>query len=213
MGESKTEKLNKLFTEWKSNYKSNTDGFAEDGIINEELWNEAKLKVLFLLKETVGFSGDFREYSNNGPWIELGYMNYYIQNTNEVNIPDFRYISADECHKSYRMCSVVNLKKISGKSTSSYEEIYQFGMKDKILIEEEISIIKPEIIVCGGTFDIFSNLFELNNIEISHRVYKSSKFNEALIIDSVHPSQRTRRELVYYTLGACYQNALKSLLK
>ena len=42
--------LNTLFEKWKKQYPD-SENFVEDGIINEELFNQSRQKILFITKE------------------------------------------------------------------------------------------------------------------------------------------------------------------
>ena len=48
---SKTEQLNQLFTRWQEEISEYQGHFIYDGIINEELYNKQKNKLLFIAKE------------------------------------------------------------------------------------------------------------------------------------------------------------------
>ena len=47
----KTEQLNKLFDDWEINIPQYNRKFIRDGIINEECYQNASLKILFIAKE------------------------------------------------------------------------------------------------------------------------------------------------------------------
>lgn len=207
----KTQQLDDLFKGWKSTYElSEAARFSEDGILNEEMWDGAKLKVLFVLKERAKETDDFRKVAYDKPWWEIGYMNYFLQNTTKTYIPDFRDIKQNESeiYRYERMSAILNLKKVMGGSTSIYGQIYDYAERDKDNIKREINIIEPDVMVFGGTFEIFKLVFKLGNAELADRVYKNPMFGNAIMIDHVHPSQRTRKDMIYYTLSVYYQKIL-----
>lgn len=205
----KTQQLNKLFLEWKKVRPSYGTSFSEDGIINEELWNEAKRKIVFLFKERNGGEGDFRELLDKdpNPWPVVGYWSYGLQNV--TDLPEFKDAvenSKDACRSS----AVVNLKKTPGRGSSNMEEIQQIASSDKKRIEEELRIISPEIVVCGGVFNLCTQQLWGEYERISERVYKLAMFKDIVWIDFVHPAARVNQDILYYALLYFFGEYLKS---
>ena len=201
----KTGQLDNLFIEWKKPY---TD-FAEDGIINEELWNTAKRKVLFLLKEPNKPIGNLREFidEGGGPWLNVSYWNYALQNVTRLSIPDFRE-TKENYKDSCKAIAIVNLKKTSGGNKANHEEVKQFAEADKEFIEEEIRIISPEIIVCGGTWEICNQIWN-NHKPISKHIYRIPNFGNIIWIDFFHPAYwGMEYEKLYYNLSGYFQDYL-----
>ncbi|MFQ6614603.1 MAG: hypothetical protein ACE5D1_07145, partial [Fidelibacterota bacterium] len=81
-----TKKLDKLFSEWKQSKTNYTDNFAEDGIVNETLWQNSDPKTLILLKDTNDYSGDLRQLIDRKPWRELGRWSFAMQHTSSSEI-------------------------------------------------------------------------------------------------------------------------------
>jgi len=203
---SKTEELNKLFLKWKKNSPS----FSEDGIINEELWNGADRKIVFLFKERNGGERDFRKLLDEdpNPWPVVGYWNYGLQNITDIFLPEFKK-AMDNSKNACRSSAIINLKKAPGRGSSDMEEIYNIARLDKDRIEEELRIILPEIIVCGGTFGICKQLWNINEA-ISERVYKTTVFKDIIWIDFVHPAARVNQDILYYALLYFFREYLKN---
>jgi hypothetical protein len=206
---SKTDRLNSLFSEWKVKNEAYQKGFAEDGIINEQFWNDEKItkkKVLILLKDTNDYIGDLRKLIDDNPniWSGIGYYNYAIQNTSISVVPSFS--DARQNYKDYcRGTAIVNLKKITGGSINDKSETMRLAKEDKMYIDDEIRIIEPKVIICGGTFDICKELW--NDLkEKSERVYEQGNI---IFIDYVHPSvPKIRHDMLFYALACYYQRYL-----
>lgn len=196
----KTQQLDNLFSEWKKVRPSYRTSFSEDGIINEELWDGAKKKIVFLFKERNGGEGDFRKLLDKdiNPWPVVGYWSYGLQNVTDNYLPNFEKAQKNK-KAACRSSAIVNLKKTPGGGSSNMENIQQIAFLDKEFIEEELRIISPEIIVCGGIFDICRQLWDINEM-ISERVYKTAIFKDIVWIDFVHPASRISQDILYYAL-------------
>lgn len=203
---SKTEQLSALFKEWRSSNSLYGDSFAEDGIVNEDLWDKAAKKILFLLKDTNGYKGDFRGAVDSIPWPEIGYWSYGLEHSLNSSFPDFS-IAADQYRDACRGVAVVNIKKSPGKGSADAKEIERFATRDREFIEKEIGIISPDIIVSGGVFDICKGIWGSAE-KISERVYKFSRFRDSIFIDFVHPRVRVATDVPYYALMVVYQKFL-----
>jgi hypothetical protein len=214
-----TERLNTLFQEWKAYYKEQDREFHEeefngDGISRyEEKWTNARPKVLFLLKDTNAYEGDIRDELTDSlkSWSPHGCWAYGFQNTIINYIPPFTEANKEEKKLvAWRSCGVLNLKKSQGGNNSNMIELQKVAMRDIAYITKELEIIQPNIVVCGGTFNIVKNLFggfnEINGIE---RCYMRKQRDE-LWIDFCHPGYRIYHDFMYYTLMVIYQNYLRS---
>ena len=63
--QNKTEQLNQLFDEWEQTVSEYKGKFVRDGIINEQFYETASPKILFIAKEPNNpkqDAGDFREW-------------------------------------------------------------------------------------------------------------------------------------------------------
>lgn len=206
----KTEQLNSLFLKWKEYKPLYKTSFSEDGIINEELWIKADIKIMFLLKETNNYIGDFREYVNKGPWKAIGYWGHGLQNIADFSYPDFAEARKENSYKYFcRSSAIVNLKKAPGGSSSNMNSIQEAAFSDREFIEEELRIISPKIIVCGGTFDICTKLWGKYEM-ISERVHKTAVFKDVVWIDFLHPRARIGQEFLYYALLHIFQKYLNN---
>jgi len=200
----KTEKLNKLFLEWKKTKSIYHTDFARDGIIDEELWNKAEPKVLFLLKEPNKPTDDLRDLirEGGGPWPNLRYWNYALQSIKSHSVPpDFREAveAKENSNDSCNGIAIVNLKKSSGGYPADDKKIELFAKDDKKDMEEEIHIIAPDIIVCGGTWK-FCNQIWNNQSRLSENVYRIPDFESIIWIKFYHPVQQFRKPDKLYSV-------------
>jgi len=169
----------------------------------EELWTNAPKRVLFLNKDANDNPGqDIREwifrqhetditvriYKNMALWL------YGLLKVDENGIaPDFDTISTRDYSTFIDKTPIayVNCKKESGTSSIGNHSlaIHLEGYKD--FIKEQIQLLDPDIIVCGGGSsaikDFVTNNVYLNTIQVNTWMFFNEE-NNKLIIDSFHPS-------------------------
>ncbi len=211
-------KLNLLFQSWKNEMIHNGDiGFCEDGLVyrngNEvELWNNANRKILFLLKENNDNDGqDVREwtgsingYSPNGlfynrlsAWL-YGLTNY--TNNSYPTIEDaFKATNQMKALSEYPY-AYVNVKKKSGGAIADDSIVYDFGKRYANYLRQELDILAPNIIVCGGqvVFNVATDIIykELMFTQKNSWVYYNNE-NNLILINSFHPTARKSNEEMY----------------
>ncbi len=208
MGSSKTEELNALFGEWRQGYGSQSACFAEDGIVDENAWSKAKRKVLFLLKETNRYVGDFRKLVREGPWKVLGHWAHGLHDTTATHSPPFpeaKEMADGACIAS----AVVNLKKTAGEATTDnlalLAEVKR--AKNTEFLHKELRIISSDVVVCGGTFEIAREVVEeLRGATPCGPDGRCYEVGNAVWIKHCHPSVRWPHDMTYYALMAFYSN-------
>lgn len=219
-----TNSLNDLMKIWK-NKKPSSDGkinhsknvFIPDGIVSEEHWNKSDIKILFVLKEAyskdkkwnnlLGYINDGAE--NHKMWKRISEWCYGIFNTTTDKIPP--YDEACNHMDILKSIAVLNIKKSAGKESSNGDEIREYALFDREEIKEEIRLINPDIIVCGGTFSVFDEIYDgLYTEKNKLWYYYSEKLcdNNVLIIDYYHPSNHYPKLLNYYGIVGIYQKSL-----
>ena len=146
--------------------------FVRDGIINETLWRTAPQRIMFLLKENncapnsvsanapLAQQRDFRLLCNERPWAEIGQWAYGLLYPSSN--PEFAEAN-EHRDRACRQIAIVNLKKTPGDNTSSNDEIKKYALRDKELLQEQIVLLHPDIVVCCGkdfVFPMAQELFE-----------------------------------------------------
>ena len=99
------------------------------------------------------------------------------------------------------------MKKTPGKERSNIKEIKKYADSDFEFLHEEFKLINPEVVVCGGTFSIIKELFEIN----SHSINNDGKIyfaNGRFFIDYWHPAARYRSESMYNDLCSLFKRCL-----
>jgi hypothetical protein len=142
------------------------------GVVDEEAYSSGRPRLCFLLKEpndpkqSLGWS--MRQYLADQTkafdagtakhWqfsVNLGMWSYAARHPNDSY--------ADACQgKSISLglksLAMTNLKKSGGTGSSSLEEVMRVALETKDLWTQELTIMKPDLVVCGGTFNIAHQL-------------------------------------------------------
>lgn len=207
----KTAELDRLFKEWEQNIPEYQRKFVSDGIINEELYNKANKKILFIAKDPDDpdqkESWDFRELWNqefkNTFTHRLAEWAYGVLN----DFPDYKTVCNDRPKLICALQSIafMNVKKIGGRSEADRNEIFEHTKRNKNFLLNEIEIIKPEIVILCLSWwqDTIDFLFDsiLWNEPVEPFNYKAfGKWNNSKIISFYHSSQYTYSAAFLYSV-------------
>lgn len=109
--------------------------------------------------------------------------------------------------------SVINLKKTPGKTTSNDSEIDKFAKDDREFIKNQVEIYRPDLIIFGGTGDIFikNNL----NLDISSWTYVSDYlsyliYNDTIIVKTYHPAYRKSKKDLFENIVSPIRDILNN---
>lgn len=210
-----TEKHSELMKRWSEKTLHKGNDFIEDGIVDLSRWQKSGKKILLLLKEAYGDYGDLCWLIRDewkGPkykvWWAASYWLYALHKMSDNYIPAFpkEQKQFDECTEHLLSSAVVNIKKSSGKTSSDYEDVLKYAREDAELLKEQISLINPDIIICGSTFDYFKEFWpdKIDKVGDTEFVFKTGKH---ILINYWHPANQYHNELCFYALCAIMQNA------
>ncbi len=198
--------MQSIFEEWRRQDGDSTS-FISDGIIDQHLWEKAPRKVLFLLKEAYNGESDkgydlckvIRNEWQGAKykiWWLASYWAYGAHRYDGINIPEF---PDTECawqaaSRSLLASAVVNIKKSDGKSSSDMADIGAHANKHRALLWRQIELINPDIVICGGTWEVVSTLWGK-----PERVYdRVHRINGKVFVDCYHPANHYPNALNYY---------------
>jgi hypothetical protein len=211
---SKTKNLDSLFQKWEDSNLDCRGHFVKDGIIDEELFEVAKHKILFITKEPNNLNqdaGDFRtwwkEELKYAFSLRVSEWAYGIQK----DFPPYDIIkkSASDKLDAINKIAFLNIKKTGGGGTAEFERISNHLKQNLNLIHEEIEIIDPDIIILGISWkELRSELFPDIKDKWKESGYDIAiaRYKEARVIDFYHPSSRTAPSASYSLL----QNVIRS---
>ncbi len=216
----------KLLNKWKQLEHHKNKGFVSDGIVDFDEWKKADKKILVVLKEAYGDedpwkltdligTGDREWIKNNPHYKMLSKWLYVLHNTTHDKFPENAVnIDSDLADKYLLSCAVINIKKSSGKSTSNSNEIYDYAVKDKDFLKNQINLINPQIVLCGYTASsLLSGVYGLDDYSQYYFSDYCISFEDKVFIDFWHPSMKNGREEYYCNeLSRDYQAYLKAKL-
>lgn len=171
----------------------------EDGIINKEIWDKAKLKVLVLLKESYGtLGGTFSICSflnKRGAYGQThkptGRIMYYLNN---IEIDD--QTGYGDCIKAGAIINCINYNNLERNTRTSWEKLNAFCTEDRMQeIVNQIVEINPDVIICGGTYWYLKNRTKLGLPDLGlDEAYKivGSPLDGKVIYNAQHFSYRKR---------------------
>lgn len=212
----KNAQLDQLFKAWKKEYGTH-ENFIKDGIISENRYEKARRKVLFIAKEPNDpdqKATDYREWWNRE--LRLGFS-YRIAEwaygfLNDFPVYDEIWPKVDGKYDSGRAMEAIqsiafmNIKKSGGGGEANNNTIDEHLEKYSEHIKEQISIIAPEIIILGLSWNPKSQLIfpGIKWVDCGYQI-PIAKYDELKIIDFYHPSARNAAQASYRLLKCVFE--------
>ena len=202
--------LNDLFDTWeKRHFDAGYKRFIRDGIVNEEWWSQEQRvpKICFFLKEArteqeQGYNL-VQDLYNYEPWklwqrvavwtqaIQLAFSGERAYDEDKIRM---------KAHEAVKQTAVVNVKNSNGLAESQGDDLWQYVRDDKDLLKKELELINPDIIVCGYTFGMLSEVLG-NELDMDGTIDTMYGFwKDKLVIDYYHPACHYPNRVNYYAL-------------
>lgn len=198
MSNNRSAELEKLFDEWRkrhisedySNDKISKNNFIPDGIIDEASYMQSPKKILFIAKEAACLDKtkktaeeNFETAQNDGFWcrrVVLGeeggtrFSSGLALLANAILNENFETPEKDI--SALRYVAFMNINKRGGFTECKTKLLRDYAQNYKDLIDREIKIISPDIIVCcgSGVRDCLSNVDSCKSVpvlEVYHPSY------------------------------------------
>lgn len=199
MSNNRSAELEKLFDEWRkrhisedySNDKISKNNFIPDGIIDEVSYIQSPKKILFIAKEAACFDKrkktaeeNFETAQNDGFWCRrvvlgeekrgTGFSSGLALLANAILNENFETPEKDI--SALRYVAFMNINKRGGFTECKTKLLRDYAQNYKDLIDREIKIISPDIIVCcgSGVRDCLSNVDSCKSVpvlEVYHPSY------------------------------------------
>ena len=163
MSDNRSAELEKLFDEWRkrhisedySNDKISKNNFIPDGIIDEASYMQSPKKLLFIAKEDS--RGYFETVQKDGVWCRRGVFGEEESGTRFSSglallanaILNENFETPEKDISALRYVAFMNINKRGG-FTECETDLDAYVEKYEDLIDREIKIISPDIIVCCG---------------------------------------------------------------
>ena len=171
MSDNRSAELEKLFEEWQERHESENcsseniskSNFIPDGIIDEASYMQSPKKILFIAKEAAclkkgnTIEKNFEIAQNDGFWcrrVVLGeeggtrFSSGLALLANAILNENFETPEKDI--SALRYVAFMNINKRGGFTSCQTRRLAAYVKKYKDLIDREIRIISPDIIVCCG---------------------------------------------------------------
>ena len=172
MSDNRSAELEKLFDEWRkrhisedySNDKISKNNFIPDGIIDEVSYIQSPKKILFIAKEAAclkkgnTIEENFETAQNDGFWCRrvvlgeekrgTGFSSGLALLANAILNENFETPEKDI--SAFRYVAFMNINKRGGFTECKTKLLRDYAQNYKDLIDREIKIISPDIIVCCG---------------------------------------------------------------
>jgi hypothetical protein len=120
---------------------------------------------------------------------------------------DYDQVVSSETKQERRIAlmssAILNIKKSNGKPTSRIKDICGYVKEDKELLREQISMIKPDLVICGGVWKAIEEIWRIGEIftgiKISRRLWR---IDNMLIVNYFHPSCRLHDDLLFLGMSS-----------
>lgn len=194
---------NELFERWKATEKHSGRHFIQDGIIDPEKWIAARIKVLFLLKEAYGSITDLTEFIrkdavlNKRTWMRCACWAHAAQSEHPLAFEDIQSNDAVK-RDALLSCAVVNIKKSDGRRESDMSDILSYAKQDSALLQEQINLIAPTLIISGGVFDCWEEIWRAKPEKKARRVWLVG--NNIPAINFPHPANHNLDDFMYWSI-------------
>ncbi len=185
-----TDKENELFKRWQKE-RPQRKPFVKDGVVNGGEYEKSKVKTVFVVREYAhakeGY--DLREEEltryEHKIWQRVADTLYRIH-----QMSGYEQKASAEERMPPGICAF-NLGKAGGNRTTDMTQLEIVAMDDREFILQQVEIYNPNLIICGGTFDIFHRVDGRKNEE-SKRTSKKFQWykrnNKQYVIGAYHPS-------------------------
>ncbi|MCH8011026.1 MAG: hypothetical protein IIA61_03605 [Candidatus Marinimicrobia bacterium] len=201
--------------------------FVNCGLVNEDLYSNARTKVLWLLKdpndpepddikdwkpwnlpEQIRVNIKEKYWARRIMWKVVGALTYGMQ---QSDFPPFRTCYDSEAMNicnGLGMIGVTNLKKSGGGGSSKNIEILTVAREDIDLWTEEIRIMAPHIVICGGIYGyikkplgLFDKLLQAGGRYAIHNF----DGHQCILLDMHHPAYRVSVALMFAFFKDCIE--------
>lgn len=197
------ERHDALLTRWSTRSRRIfRDGPVDDG----SYWQQPR-RIVYLLKEVNVSDGEggwdlatfLLEAERGYTWNMIAYWTYGLLNglPSWVDVPD----ADQEFRRRWlRRVAVINLNKSGGGASTHGSRLQEIAERDADLLKEQLALLDPSVIVCGGTGDLAAQFLFDNStaqrLNCGAGVYGGNN-GQPLVLAVPHPQARQRGSQLY----------------
>ncbi|MDE3272517.1 hypothetical protein [Pseudoalteromonas sp. G4] len=212
---SQIDNLEELLVDWQSKFPEGLH-FNIDGIISVDDWEKCDVKVLFVLKETNKAKQNIVSAINralttkkSGWWKgkvlrRVGRWAYGLQNYNG-EVPAIRDAKLN-LKAAIKSIAYINIRKTAGGARTNKKSFDAHAAEFAPYVRRQIELIKPDIIVLGGTYKQIKKYVFPELSKVSERVHKHE---DMLFINAFHPAAVKQASILYQQVVGNYHNYKK----
>lgn len=193
--------LSALYAAWRRDHPE--EHLVDCGLVDEPTYVSASLRVVWVLKEpvdehqTTGWTlpGYFRgvaggQFPPSRTARPLGALTYGLVNR-EVNYS----VANNKMSDGLRALAMTNLKKSGGGVSSKWVVIDQEAERTKGMWQQELRLMSPHVILCGGTFWNVARRLPLGPLQAVAGGARYAEWagpeHRAVVIEARHPASWT----------------------
>lgn len=202
MSNNRSAELEKLFDEWRkrhisedySNDKISKNNFIPDGIIDEASYMQSPKKILFIAKEAACLDKtekttaeeNFETAQNDGFWCRRVVLGEEKRGTSFSSglallanaILNENFETPEKDISALRYVAFMNINKRGGFTECKTKLLRDYAQNYKDLIDREIKIISPDIIVCcgSGVRDCLSRVDSCKSLPVLEVYHPSARY-------------------------------------
>ena len=183
------------FAAWRTYYGAQAHRFVADGVIGSHSeYSSSPRRLLFLLKEAHDRNGildacgfDLRVLFRE-PGRFTGHSKTVERRLAQWTQDIWDVISRTSPHvtEPIRSVAVMNLKKLAGGACTIDHELKDATLRDRWFILEQIRLLEPQVMICGGTFLFLRQIQpEWTAIDERHLLFRRES---TILLNHHHPS-------------------------
>lgn len=203
---------------------------AFDGAVDEQAYRDSATRTVFLLKEVNNpdmqedwkdFMKDVRdETSKENPYKTWPNVCMWMETlfNGDTTYEECIALWADTQNKPLqqylRQIAVVNLKKTAGGGSSSYKELLDAVEKYGHVIYQELELLRPRLVVCGGTFELARKMMDVREECVKTLPCGAEYFMDSgvMYLQFVHPMWfSVNRKILYAYAREVFRDVRKVL--
>lgn len=201
-------------------------GIIDDGVSDEEQYTSAKYRIMYVLKEVNGGSGwslcdhllsGGRDREHDPTWDNIARWSEGIFSLPlELTWSQLEKNCQNRREKILPKICAINVKKTSGGHTSDEKEVYNAALSHADILNRQLKLYAPDIVVCCGTEGAFvAACFRNRKIEwkMTARGVWYFQENAMTVISFSHPAARVKDNYLYYALIDAVREILKIEMK